>query len=38
MYCVSHLGLTPADILTIQRAQDHGLGPKSLREVTILAK
>lgn len=38
MYCVSHLGLDPADLLTIQKAQDHGLGPKSLREVTIVAK
>ena len=38
MYCVSHLGLNPEELLVIQRTQDHGLGPKSLREVTILTK
>jgi uncharacterized protein (DUF362 family) len=38
MYCVSHLGLNPEELLTIQRAQDHGLGAKSLKEVTILTK
>jgi uncharacterized protein (DUF362 family) len=38
MYCVSHLGLNHEELLVIQRAQDHGLGPKSLKEVTILTK
>jgi uncharacterized protein (DUF362 family) len=38
MYCVSHLGLNPEELLVIQRAQEHGLGPKSLKEVTILTK
>lgn len=38
MYCVSHLGLDPEDLLTIQRAQEHGLGPKNLKEATILTK
>jgi len=38
MYCVSHLGLNPEELLAIQRAQDHGLGPKNLKEVTILTK
>jgi uncharacterized protein (DUF362 family) len=38
MYCVRHLGLNPEELLVIQRAQDHGLGPKNLKEVTILTK
>jgi uncharacterized protein (DUF362 family) len=38
MYCVSHLDLNPEELLVIRRAQDHGLGPKTLREVTILTK
>ena len=38
MYCISHLGLDPGEILTIQRAQDHALGPRSLKEVRLLAR
>ena len=38
MYGVTHLGLDPAELLVIQRAQDHALGPRSLKEVTIITK
>ncbi len=38
MYCVKHLDLTPEELLVINRAQEHTLGPKSLREVKILTK
>jgi uncharacterized protein (DUF362 family) len=38
MYCVKHLGLDPGDLLVIQRAQDHMLGPKNLKDVKILTK
>ena len=38
MYCVSHLGLNPEELLVIQRSQEHALGPRSLKEVTILTK
>ena len=38
MYCVSHLGLNPEELLVINRAQEHVLGPKSLREVNILTR
>jgi uncharacterized protein (DUF362 family) len=38
MYCVKHLGLDPADLLVIQRAQDHTLGPKNLTEVRIISR
>jgi len=38
MYCVKHLDLTPEELLVINRAQEHALGPKSLREVTILTR
>jgi uncharacterized protein (DUF362 family) len=38
MYCVRHLGLDPQELLVINRAQDHTLGPKSLQEVKILTR
>jgi uncharacterized protein (DUF362 family) len=38
MYCVRHLGLDPQELLVINRAQDHALGPKSLQEVKILTR
>lgn len=38
MYCVRHLGLDPEELLVIDRAQDHALGPKSLQEVKILTR
>ena len=38
MYCVSHLGLNSEELLVIQRSQEHALGPRSLKEVTILTK
>ena len=38
MYCVRHLGLNPEELLVIQRSQEHALGPRSLKEVTILTK
>ena len=38
MYGVKHLGLDPEELLVIKRAQDHQLGPKSLKEVRILTK
>jgi len=38
MYCVRHLGLPADEILVINRAQEHMLGPKSLKEVKILTK
>lgn len=38
MYCVQHLGLDPQELPVINRAQDHALGPKNLREVTILTR
>jgi uncharacterized protein (DUF362 family) len=36
MYCVKHLDLDPDDLLVVKRAQEHLLGPKSLKEVKIL--
>lgn len=38
MYCVKHLGLIPEDLLVIKRAQEHGLGPTSLRDVKMMAR
>jgi uncharacterized protein (DUF362 family) len=38
MYCVRHLDIAPEDLQTIRFAQEHGLGPKSLKEISILAK
>jgi len=38
MYCVRHLGLNPDELLVIQRAREHALGPASLKEVTIMTK
>jgi uncharacterized protein (DUF362 family) len=38
MYCVRHLGLHPEELLVINRAQDHMLGPRSLKDVKILTK
>jgi len=38
MYCVRHLGLNPDELLVVKRAQEHSLGPKSLKEVKILTK
>lgn len=38
MYCVTHLDLTPEELLVIRRAQEHSLGPKSLKEIQIIAK
>jgi uncharacterized protein (DUF362 family) len=38
MYCVKHLGLSADELLVINRAQEHMLGPKSLKEVKILTK
>lgn len=38
MYCVKHLGLNPEELLVINRAQEHMIGPKSLKDVKILTK
>jgi uncharacterized protein (DUF362 family) len=38
MYCIRHLGLHPEELLVINRAQDHMLGPRSLKDVKILTK
>jgi uncharacterized protein (DUF362 family) len=38
MYCVRHLDLTPEELLVIRHAQEHGLGPKSVKDISILAK
>jgi uncharacterized protein (DUF362 family) len=38
MYCLQHLGLDPQELPVINRAQDQALGPKNLREVTILTR
>jgi uncharacterized protein (DUF362 family) len=38
MYCVRHLDIAPEDLQTIRFAQAHGLGPKSLKEISIVAK
>ena len=38
MYCVRHLDVTPEELLVIRYAQEHMLGPKSLKEVQIIAK
>jgi uncharacterized protein (DUF362 family) len=38
MYCVKHLGLNPEELLVINRAQEHMLGPKSLKDVKIVTK
>lgn len=38
MYCVKHLDLDPEELLVIKRAQEHMLGPKSLREVQVMTR
>jgi uncharacterized protein (DUF362 family) len=38
MYCVKHLRLTADELLVLNRAQEHLLGPKSLKEVRVLTK
>ena len=38
MYCVRHLAIAPEDLLVIRYAQEHGLGPKNTKEISILAK
>jgi uncharacterized protein (DUF362 family) len=38
MYCVRHLDAAPEELLVIKHAQEHGLGPKSMKEISILAK
>jgi len=38
MYCVRHLSLNPDDLLVIKHAQEHALGPRSLKEVKIITK
>jgi len=38
MYCVKHLGLNPDELLVINRAQEHMLGPRSLKEVKIVTR
>jgi len=38
MYSVRHLSLNPDDLLVIKRAQEHSLGPKSFKEVTLMTK
>jgi hypothetical protein len=38
MYCVKHFGLDSEKLLVIDRAQDHLLGSKNLKEVKILTK
>ncbi len=38
MYCVRHLNLAPEELFVVQRAQEHGLGPKSLKEITVVMK
>jgi uncharacterized protein (DUF362 family) len=38
MFAVQHLDLNPNDLLVIQRAQEHRLGPKSLQDVRVLRR
>ncbi len=38
MYSARHLGLNLDELLVIKRAQEHALGPRSLKEVTIITK
>lgn len=38
MYAVRHLGLNPDELLVIKHSQEHALGPKNLKEVTIITK
>jgi uncharacterized protein (DUF362 family) len=38
MYSVRHLDLNPDELLVIKRAQEHALGPQSLKDVRIITK
>ena len=38
MYSIRHLGLDPDENLVIRCAREHALGPKSLKEVTLITK